>query len=309
MNILRAFLLIVLCACFRAQAQVTYTTTTFEDTFLATGSPDNPAGTNLNGLNYGAAGILVVAPSNSVNGEFQSVAQFDLSGAPTLFNATYGSNNWSVTGISLQLTSNYGATGEIPDNPLFPPIHGGSFVIEWLSNNDWAEGTGRPKQPTTDGVTYDSLPYLMSRPHDNLCTNTYSPPGDNVPVIYTLPLETNLLNEISEGGDATLLFYAADDQIAYLFNSYNFGGTNVPLVNITASETPPRIVAAYFTNGNFHISGLGIPSGQYGIQANSDLTTTNWQLLGTVTSDSSGNIQFDDTLASTRQQSFYRISH
>jgi hypothetical protein len=292
----------------RAQAEVTYTTTTFEDTFLATGSPDNPAGTNLTGLNYGAAGILVVAPSNSVNGEFQSVLGFDLSGAPSLFNTTYGSNNWSVTGITLQLTSNYGGTGEIPDNPLFPPIHGGRFVIEWLSNNDWIEGTGRPKQPTTDGVTYDLLPYLLSGPHNILCTNTYNPPGDNVPVIYSLPLETNLVNEISQGGDATLLFYAADNQIAYLFNSYNSGGTNVPFINISANETPPKIVAAYFTNANFHISGLGVPIGHYGIQANTDLITTNWQLLGTVTADGSGNIQFDDTLASGRTQCFYRIS-
>ncbi len=294
---------------FRAHAQVTFTTTTFGDTFLATGSPNNPAGTNLSDLNYGAAGILVVAPPASVNGEFQSVVQFDLSGAPSLFNTTYGTNNWSVTGITLQLTSNFGATGDIPDNPLFPAIQGGKFVIEWLATNNWAEGTGKPKQPTMDGLTYDSLPGLLAGPHEILCTNTYTPPGDNVPVVYTLPLDTNLLNEIAQGGDATLLFYAADDQIAYLFNSYNFGGGNQPFINVTATQLPPTITAAYFTNANFHLTGLGVPTGQYQVQASGDLTTTNWQSLGTATANATGLIQFDDTSAANQSQRFYRLSH
>jgi len=37
---------------------VTYTTTSFADSFLATGSPTNPGGTDLTGLNYGAAGHI-----------------------------------------------------------------------------------------------------------------------------------------------------------------------------------------------------------------------------------------------------------
>lgn len=287
---------------------MTYTTTSFADSFLATGSPGNPWGTNLTGLNFGAAGILVVAPASSVKGEFQSVIQFDLSGATNLFNATYGTNNWTVGSISLQLTSNYGTTGVQPDNLLFPTISGGQFVIEWLSNNDWAEGTGTPKQATTDGVTYNSLPYLLSGAHAILCTNTYSPPGNNVSVTYALPLDPNLVNEVTNGSDVTFLFYAADDQIAYLFNSYNFGGSNEPLIHVTANPVQLKILSGYFTNANFHLTGQGSANGQYQIQATTNLITTNWQTLGTAGADSAGLIQFDDTSASNQPQRFYRLS-
>jgi len=292
------------CICLRAPAQVIYSTTSFADAFLATGSP----GTNLTGSNFGAAGILAIAPATSVKGEFQSVLQFDLSGATNLFNSTYGTNNWIIGGISLQLTSNYGAAGEKPDNSLFPTINGGQFVIEWLSNNDWLEGTGMPKQPTTDGVTYNSLPDLLSGAHEILCTNSYSPPGNNVPVIYPLPLNTNLVAEVAAGGDVTFLLYAADDHIAYLFNSCNFGGNNEPLMHVTANAAPLKILSGIFTNGSFHLTGLGLATQPYQIQATTNLATTNWQTLGTATADSAGMIYFDDASALNQSQRFYRLS-
>jgi hypothetical protein len=43
------------------------------------------------------------------------------------------------------------------------------------------------------------------------------------------------------------------------------------------------------------------------VQANSDLTSTNWQTLGTVTAGTNGMIEFDDAFA-TNQQRFYRLS-
>jgi hypothetical protein len=178
-KIISAILLLGVCPL--AKAQVTYTITNYADAFLATGSPANPEGTNLTGLNFGGAGTLVIAPASSVKGEFQSVIKFNLSNGIALFNTTYGSNNWTVGGISLELTSNYGMGGVQPNNPIFNVINGGQFVIEWLSDDDWVEGTGNPNLPTTDGVTYDSLPSLLAGPHEPLCTNTYVPPGVNVP--------------------------------------------------------------------------------------------------------------------------------
>jgi hypothetical protein len=301
-----AFIAVLLCLCPLAKAQVTYTGTTDADAYLATGSPDNPAGTDLTGLNFGAAGILVIAPAASLKGEFQSVIRFNLSNAVTLFNTSLGANNWTMTNISLQLTSNYGAAGEQPDNLIFNVINGGNFVIEWLSNDNWVEGTGRPKQPTTDGVTYDSLPTLLSGTDVNLCTNTYVPPGDNVPVTWTLPLNANLVANVTSGGEVTLLFYAADNQINYLFNSREFGGTNAPYIKVTA-VAPLTILSASFTGGVFHLSATGADNTDYEIQANADLTTTNWQTLGTVTADATGSIQFDD-LSATNSQCFYRLT-
>jgi hypothetical protein len=295
-----------------AGAQVTYSGTTSADAFLATGSPNNPAGNDLTGLNFGAAGALVVAPAASVKGEFQSVLRFSLSNAVSMFNTNFGAGNWTITNISLTLTSNYGSNGVQPNNAIFPVISGGNFVIEWLSNDSWVEGTGTPNLPTTDGVTYDSLTVtdLLSGALAILCTNAYTPTGDNVPVTYTLPLNTNLLSDVSGGGDVSLLFYAADNQIGYLFNSHEYGRGNEPLINVIATlkVVQPKILSAYFTNGFFHLTGIGGTNLQYQVQANSALTTTNWQTIGTATANSAGVFQFDDT-AATPPRRFYRLFH
>jgi hypothetical protein len=305
-----AFVITLLCLCSITKAQVTYTGTTFADAFLATGSSNNPEGNDLTGLNFGAAGTLVVAPAASVKGEFQSVMMFNVSNAVALFNTNYGTGNWTITGISLQLTSNYGTGGVQPNNAIFPAISGGEFVIVWLSNNDWVEGTGTPNLPTTDGVTYNSLPNLLSGAHEVLCTNNYTPPGDNVQVTYILPLNTNLVNDLSGGGAVTFLLYAADNQIGYLFNSYSYGRGNEPLLHVTAAlnAVQLKILSGYFTNGLFHLNGIGGTGLQYQVQANSDLKTTNWQTIGTVTADGTGMIQFDDTTVTNQPRRFYLLS-
>jgi hypothetical protein len=304
------FAVTLLCLGSIAKAQVTYTGTDYADAFLATGSPNNPEGTDLTGLNFGGAGTLVVAPAASVKGEFQSVLKFNLTNAVAMFNTNYGAGNWIITNISLELTSNYGTSNVQPNNAIFPVINGGQFVIEWLSNDDWVEGTGTPNLPTMDGVTYDSLPDLLSGAHEILCTNTYSPPGNNVPLTYTLPLNTNLVADVSDGGDVTFLFYAADDQIGYLFSSDSYGRGNEPLIKVTVTlnAVQPKILYGRFTNANFHLTGRGVPNWQYQVQANSDLATINWQTIGTTTADSTGMIQFDDTTVTNQPQRFYRLS-
>jgi hypothetical protein len=296
----------MLSVCVFARAAVTYTSTTSADAFLATGSSNNPVGSDLTGLNFGGAGTLVVAPATSVKGEFQSVIRFNLSNALALFNTTFGSNGWIITGISLELTSNYGTAGVQPNNPIFNVISGGDFVIEWLSNVDWPEGTGTPNLPTTDGVTYNSLPYLLSGAHEVLCTNTYTPPGNNVHVTYPLPLNTNLVIAAANIGNVSFLFYAADQQVNYLFNSSFYGRGNEPLIHVSASPLL-KIISGNFTNGAFHLIGLGAANLAYQVQASSELTSTNWETLGTTTADITGAIEFDDTTA-TNTQRFYRLS-
>jgi hypothetical protein len=290
-----------------AMAQVTFTNTTSADAFLATGSPDNPAGTNLTDLNFGGAGTLAVSPASADEGEFQSVVRFDVSGAAGLFDAAYGTNQWLVGDISLQLTSNYGTQGQQPNNRIFNVINGGQFVIEWLSNTNWMEGTGNPSLPTMDGVTYDSLPDLLAGPHEILCMNTYVPPGTNLPVIYTLPLDTNLLAAVKSGGSISLLFYAGDNQIGYLFNSHEYGRGNEPLIEVTANPIF-RIVAGYFTNAGFHLNGIGPTNLLYNVQFSSSPTGTNWQTVGSAAPDNTGNVQFTDTNATRQGARFYRLS-
>lgn len=291
--------------CTLARAQVTYTITTSADAFLATGSPTNPKGSNLTNANFGVAGVLYIAPAGSPNGEFQAVLKFDLSGTTNLFNAAYGSN-WIISGISLELAGNFATTGAQPDNAIFNPINGGNFVIEWLANDNWVEGTGRPNAPTSDGVCYGSLPGLLSAAHESLCTNTYSPPGDNVHVTWPLPLNQDLVNDIAGGNEVSFRLYAADNQVSYLFNSHNFGNGNQPLIHVTAVPLL-RMISGYFTNGVFHLiasAGANLP---VQLQATSDLSTTNWQNLGPVTADGAGAIQFDDSTAANHNQRYYRL--
>jgi len=304
----RNFLIaVLLCLDHVAGAQVTYTGTTSADAFVATGSSNYNNGQDLTGLNFGMAGALLIAPASFTNGELQTVMRFNLANAIALFDTTYGSNNWSIAGNSLELTGNFAAVGEHPNNALFPAITGGNFVIEWMADDHWLEGTGKPNMPMTDGVTYDSLTTLLLSAHEILCTNTYLPPGDNAHVTWPLPLNGNLMNDIASGGDVSFRLYAADDQIGYLFNSHNFGNGNEPLIHVTAVPIL-RILSGNFTNGFFHLAGIGETNVQYQIQANADLSTTNWQTLETVIADDAGVIQFDDPAVTNQPQRFYRFS-
>jgi hypothetical protein len=300
------FAIAILCLGHFAGAQVTNSSMAIADAFLCTGSTNYENDADLTGLNFGAAGTLAVAPASAAKGEFQSVIKFDLAGAVAQFNSAYGSNHWSITGIALKLTSNYGTGGVQPNNPIFNVVSGGQFVIEWLSDDDWIEGTGTPSLPTTDGVCYDSLPALVTPPREILCTNTYSPPGDNIPVAWPLPPATDLVADICGGGDVTFLFYAADNQVGYLFNSYKYGRGNEPCLNVVATPAL-AILSGAFTNGVFHLNGIGNNNATYQIQASTNLSTSDWRTIGTATSDAGGNILFDDVSA-TNAQCFYRFS-
>lgn len=292
-----------------AAAQVSYAGTDYADAFLASGSSDNPAGADLTGLNFGAAGMLVVASAASGKGEFQSVLKFNLADAVALFNTNYGTGNWTITGLSLTLTSNYGVGGVQPNNAVFPVVDGGRLVIEWLSNDDWLEGTGTPNLPATDGVTYDSLPALLSGAHEILCTNLYSPPGNNVPATYPLPLSQSLVADVAAGGDVSFLLYAADDQVGFLFNSYSYGRGNQPLINVTATATAMEIksLSGVFSNACFRLTGTANSNATYQIQASTNLAMATWQTIGTATADGAGKITFDD-FSATNAQRFYRFS-
>jgi hypothetical protein len=289
-----------------ANGQLTYANISSADSFLATGSASNPSGTDLTGLNFGGAGALAVAPPSSPKGEFKTILRFNLSGATNLFTQTFGPN-WIVGSVVLQLTSNNGVAGEQPNNPIFNVIASGSFFIQWLSDDSWVEGTGNVRTPTQDGVTYDFLPTLLSNPSEILCTNTYVPPGDNVPVAWPLPLTPGFLADVTAGSDVSFLLSAADNQVSYLFNSSDFGHGNEPQIHITAIPLL-QITAFQMTNNILHIAAIGAKNFQYSVQAITNLVATNWQTLGTATADASGNMQFDDFSATNLTQRFYRLA-
>jgi hypothetical protein len=225
-----------------ARADSTFTVSnTTADAFLASGSPGNPAGTNLASLNFGAAGTLAISPASSTKGEFDSIIKFNLAGAVSQFNTAYGAGHWQITGFTLSLASNFGGQGEQPFNNIFNSINAGSFGITWLAYDNWVEGTGggmgSPGFPNNSSVSFNSIATLFSAGSDSLGTYTYTPPGDNVYANYTLPLDANLVSDAAAGGDVSLYFYAADNQVSYLFNARSFA-SNHPEFTLSAAPAP-----------------------------------------------------------------------
>ena len=229
-----------------AQSSFTLLNTT-ADAFMASGSASNPHGSNLSSLNFGSAGTLAIAPASSPDGEFDSVIRFNAAAAVSQFNSAYGDGNWVVTGLTLSLASNFGGQGEAPNNNIFNTINGGSFGIDWLANDTWVEGTGSGNgtagYPGNNMVSFNSISGLLGSGYDSLNTYTYQPPGDNIYVNYTLPLDANLVSGVAGGGDVNLYFYAADNQVSYLFNARSYS-QNHPELTIIATPTPEPSVLA-----------------------------------------------------------------
>jgi hypothetical protein len=220
-------------------SQMIYTiNNTVADAFLASGPP---GGTSLSNLNFGSAGTLAIAPAGSAKGEMDSIIEFNTAAAVSQFNATYGVGNWQITGMTLSLASNFGTQRVQPPNTLFNTINAGQFGIDWLGNNTWVEGTGGgmggPGYPNNSSVSFNSISTLFSGGSASLGTFRYTPPGNIIYVNYSLPLNSSLVSSAAAGGGVSLYFYAADNQVSYLFNSKEFA-SNHPELAITATAVP-----------------------------------------------------------------------
>jgi hypothetical protein len=86
-------------------------------------------------------------------------------------------------------------------------------------------------------------------------------------------------------------------------------GNDVVLTQTTVpSAARPQLTGIdRLTNGNITVSGSGTPSATYHVQANTNLTTTNWINLGPVTADSLGALVFTDSQAALYAERFYRF--
>jgi hypothetical protein len=89
----RIFVALLAGVCSAARAQVTFTTMANADAFVCTGSAANPAGADLGGTNFGAAGMVAIAPGSSPKGEFQGLVKFPLTNALSLFNGSFGAGD------------------------------------------------------------------------------------------------------------------------------------------------------------------------------------------------------------------------
>ena len=208
-----------------------YSTNPISDAFVATG----PGG-NLSGDNFGAAGALAVAAGDLPQGEFQSVLEFDLSGAESSFDAQFGTGQWSVQSVALQLT----ATPH--SNVIFNDPAAGQFNISLLQNNGWIEGTGTGGKPTTDGISYSSLQgvFINNGTDQGLGTFGFGG-GTSGSDTYILGLTSGLVGDVQAGNDLSLRMYAADNEVSYLFSSRTSGAPSSPELIITATPEPESL--------------------------------------------------------------------
>jgi hypothetical protein len=232
----------LLCTASTLMAQNTYTiNNSTADAFLSGANPT---------LNYGAAGTLAIAPASSAKGEFDSVLMFNTASAVSQFNTTYGAGNWTITGLMLSLSSNFGIQGEQPTSTLFNTINAGSFGIDWLSYDSWVEGSGNGNGAANGAVSFNSISTLLSGTVDSLGTYTYTPPGNNnnVYLNYSLSLDAGLVSDAAAGGNVSLYFYAADNQVSYLFNSRSFSAGHPELTFTVAPAPEPSTATLLVTS-------------------------------------------------------------
>jgi hypothetical protein len=200
------------------------------------------------GNNYGAAGALDVAAPALPKGEFQSLIRFDLAGAKSSFDAQFGAGQWQVQSATLQCT----ATN--PNNPIFNNPAAGQFAVSWMQNDSWVEGTGTPSLPTSDGVTFSTLPSFLSPSDQSLGTFGFAggASGNNT---YTLAPVSSFVADLTAGNNVSMRLLAADSGVSYVFDSRNF--TNVaarPLLTVEAVAVPePAGVVSFIA-----VSALGL---------------------------------------------------
>lgn len=197
------------------QAVTTWSGVATADAFVTTGPTDD-----LTANNYGGAGALMVSADLS-EGEMESFLKFDLTEAKILFDAEYGVGQWTVTGVTLELFSNYGTGGEDPGNPIFNTIAAGSFAVDWMSNDTWIEGTGKPSKAGTEGIAYDTVSDYTSEADLLLGTYDWLATG-NGGSTYELDFVGGFLDDIYGGDLVSFHFYANDTEVSYLFNSHSY---------------------------------------------------------------------------------------
>ncbi len=195
------------------------------DAFLFSGEAD---------FNYGGGGVFAVSAHGLPEGEFQSLLRFDLAPAKSQFDAAFGPGNWSLASAVLDLTA------ASPNNPIFNTSAAGQLAARWMQNDAWVEGSGAPTTPTTDGVTWNTLPSFLSGSDQSLGTFAFNG-AINGAASYSLALAPGLVGDASSGGLTSILLAAApgNTTLSGAWNSRSFGtASRRPLLTLNAVAIP-----------------------------------------------------------------------
>ena len=136
-----------------APAQIVLANYPVADTFVRSLDPTH---------NYGGAGALSVSGPIATNvigqqeGLLDSFMRFDVSGVASNFNSIYGTGRWGISKLTLVVFEQTDVNNTDFNGGVGP------FEIRWIATNTWTEGTGKPNNPTTDGITYNDEPSLLN---------------------------------------------------------------------------------------------------------------------------------------------------
>lgn len=268
------------------------------DSFMRSFAPTN---------NYGAGGALSISGAVAVNasgvqnGLFDTLMRFPMSNVVASLDGTLGGHDWVVTGASLLMTEM-----AAPDNAIFNRGVG-AFEVRWQAADDWLEGTGTPKAPTTDGVTWNDLSDLVNSNVDvslGVFTNT----GVNGEIAFPLGLADKFVADVREGGEVSLHLTSASPEVGFTFNSRDFGNTNAqPRLEFTALSNPkPMIDSIASVDGNIVVSFSATTNWAYRLER-TDFLPGNWTDVLTIAAQSSPtNVVFVDPPIGAR--AYYRLS-
>ena len=177
------------------------------DAFVSGANPGN---------NYGGAGGLSVSAAGLPRGEFQSVLRFNSAAATALLDAQFGAGQWSIQTVHLRLTTT------TPNNPIFNALSDGNVVVRWLQNDGWIEGSGTPNIPDTSGITFGTLPGILTPSDQPLGSFSFS--GEVTgPASYLLTPAGPFIADLAAGSDVSLHLLPGDTSVGMLVHSRNFG--------------------------------------------------------------------------------------
>jgi hypothetical protein len=278
-------------------AQIFLTNYPVADTFVRSIDPTH---------NYGGAGALSVSGPIATNvigqqeGLLDSFMRFDVSGVASNFNSIYGTGRWGIGKVTLVVFEQTDVNNTDFNGGVGP------FEIRWIATNSWTEGTGKPNNPTTDGITYNDEPSLLNPTIGSL--GTFVNGGTDGVVRLSLGSSTSFVSDLSTRSLVSLFLTATTNStVGFTFHSRNFvDPTQFPYMEIIAVPIS-QVTSLVITGSDVKISFTTTNGVSYSVEYNTNLVTGSWNTLTNGISGTGGIVTFTGSGAATLPQRFYKV--
>jgi hypothetical protein len=278
-------------------AQIVVTNISVADAFVRSLAPTS---------NYGGAGALSVSGPIATNavgqqgGLLDTFMRFDVTSAVSNFNSTFGVGKWAVISATMDLFEQ----GQ-PNNTNFNQGVG-PFEVQWIATNSWAEGTGNPNNPTTDGITWDDEPSVLNSNVDELL-GTFVNGGTDGLVRLVLGMPSGFVSAISTGGLVSFYMTApTNSPVGFTFHSHNFvDSTQWPFLELAAVQMP-QITSVTITGTTVKVDFVTSINITNAVEYSSTLASNSWSTLTNIVGTGGSAIAMDPG-AATQPKRFYRV--